>query len=197
MSEQWELYRDNARLSLLRQFHRAEERIARGVVHTEKDATALRLNMDIARGAFDRLSFCITALAEERPNLAVETWHTAHALFDAIYEIGGLSEISESADNRIVEIENRFRKPARIRVAKAKVDKERMQALDAAILACVDGDRTRLSSYEDKMCPARADVVARLQTTDESILTETWPSVSTVRRRIKKLSLLKRISGHS
>jgi hypothetical protein len=196
MTEQWELYRDNAQLSLLRRLHRAEERIARGV-HMEKNAAALRLNIDVARDAFGRLSVCVAALAEERPSLAFEAWHAAHALFEATYALGGLSEISESADNRIVEIENRFRKPARIRVAKAKVDKERMQALDAAILACVDGDRTRLSSYEDKMCPARADVVARLQTTDESILTETWPSVSTVRRRIKKLSLLKRISGHS
>jgi hypothetical protein len=182
MTEQWELYRDNARLWLLRQYHLAEERIARGGVHTEKDAAALRLNMDVARSAFDRLSVCAAALAEERPNLALEAWHAAHALFEATYEIGGLSEISESADERVVTVETKFRTPERRRAAKKeKIDGPRTAALDAAILACVGGDRSKLSSYEAKMRPSHADVIARLP---RAFRTGTWPAESTMRDRI-------------
>jgi hypothetical protein len=182
MTEQWEQYRDNARVSLLRQFRCAEERIARGGVHMEKDAAALRLNIDVACDAFDRLSVCVAALAEERPNLAIEAWHAAHALFEATYAIGGLSEISESADQRVVTVENKIRRPARRRAAKKEnLDGPRTAALDAAILASVDGNRSKLSSYRDKMRPSRDEVIARLPQKFQTT------AASTMRTRIMAL----------
>jgi hypothetical protein len=182
MTEQWELYRDNARLSLLRRFHRAEERIARGGIHMEKDASALRRNIDVARDAFDRLSVCVAALAEERPNLAIEAWHAAHALFEATYAIGGLSEISESADQRVVTVENKIRRPARRRAKKKeKLDGPRTAALDAAILESVDGERSKLSSYRDKLRPSRDEVIARLPQKFQTT------AASTIRTRIMVL----------
>jgi hypothetical protein len=131
MTEQWELYRDNAQLSLLRRLHRAEERIARGV-HMEKNAAALRLNIDVARDAFGRLSVCVAALAEERPSLAFEAWHAAHALFEATYALGGLSEISESAADAVVRHGKRELGKVRGKQQTAKADKWREPALDYA-----------------------------------------------------------------
>lgn len=128
----------------------------------EKDAAALRLNMDAARGAFDRLSLCITALAEERPNLALEAWHAAHALFEATYAIGGLSEISESADKRVVAYETKVRKIRTMHARASAATDERNRIVDDAILACVAGNRSKLLSTREKLTPSHAEVVAKL-----------------------------------
>jgi hypothetical protein len=196
MVAQWELARDKAHKTLDRMSSRAEERLSHGV-YTEGDAVLLKRCLDGARIAYERLVRCLDAFAEERPSLAVAAWHSVEALLDSSYKIGGLSEISESADIRVVTYEARVRKPKRMRGAKQEPAATRMALLDNAILACVNGDVASLSSYQDNMRPPYEEVIAKL---DESLprkdrpTTEgkVWPAVSTVRRRIKAIKARQR-----
>ena len=185
---------------------RARERIGHGV-YSETDASNLVAAMASGDDAFGRLSLCIHALAEERPSLAVEAWHNVAALFDAAFTIGGLSTISNSADDRVLVYEGKVRKPKRMRDAKQATVKredgslrigtaERKDALNKAILYCVDNDTTRLSSYADKLNPAPEAVRAALPNFIGPLdraqpyqgarsSSQSWPSNSTVRTAIR------------
>lgn len=73
------------------------------------------------------------------------------------------------------------------RDAKALEDSVRQSALDASILACVANDLSRLNSYIDKMTPSRDDVVRVLSKHGDSESFKSWPSKSTIQKRIAAL----------
>jgi hypothetical protein len=62
---------------------------------------------------------------------------------------------------------------------------ERRVALHKAILDCVGGDMTRLSSYETKLKPSREEVLARLP--NDLNAPNGWPRISTIRNEIRDL----------
>lgn len=179
-----DLVAERAQRTMARAIERARERLARGV-YTEADAADLQARLTAAEEAFERLTCCLNALAEERPSLAVEAWHNVDALFAAAYAIGGLSEVSDTADQLVVNEETRFRRTATMRKEKQIEAEPRQAALEKAILNCVDGDATRLSSYRDKMVPSR-DAVREIlpQFLPSFDPTKTWPAIETLRRAI-------------
>jgi hypothetical protein len=175
--------RDAARLTLLLWFKKADERI-KADAYVEKDANSLIGAVGAADEAFGRLEGCIKALAEADPYLADEAWRAVNNLVRASYIIGGLSEISESAVRRIDKMDRNRRPAYQNALKKEQIDGPRTAALDAAILAYVDGDRSKLSSYAEKMNPPHGAI---LKLIPARFLKGEWPKPSTVRTRIMAL----------
>jgi hypothetical protein len=148
-------------LAIDRTRDRLAQRLARGV-YTEADAADLEVRLTAAEEAIERLNRCLSALAEERPSLAIEAWHNVDALFAAAYAIGALSEISGAADRFVVEHEQNHRRPRRMRKGRtAKADDEK-KLIEQAILECVGGDLSRLRAYRDRLAPSLEDVREKL-----------------------------------
>jgi hypothetical protein len=175
--------REFARLAIEQAADMAEDRINRGVY--KEEAATLRGHIDVARDEFRAIERCLTMLAGDRQHLTVLGWRAVGLLAEAMYHIGGLMEVSKAADENVLRVENKVRRPARRRdKKKEKLDDPRRAALDVAILACVDGDRSKLSSYRDKMRPSYEEVVARVP---KKFQTKTWPAASTMRTRFMVL----------
>jgi hypothetical protein len=186
----WALQRERVQYTIACLVDRERKRISRGV-YLEADALDLNAATAAADEAFSRLSVCLDVLAEERPNLAVEAWANVWGLFDAAFNIGGRSTISESGNKRVA-----VHKTAKMREAKqATVRKEngsarigtadKQRALEKAILHCVDDDVSRLSSYIDNINPPQKDVRAAMETLiDWFDASKPWPKTSTVRTAI-------------
>jgi hypothetical protein len=177
--------REFARLAIEQAADMAEDRIKRGVYKNNNEAATLRGHIDVARDEFRAVERCLTMLAGDRQHLTVLGWRAVGLLAEAMYQIGGLMEVSEAADENVLRVENKIRRPARRRAKKKeKLDGPRTAALDAVILACVDGDRSKLSSYVDKPNPAYEDVRELMP---KQFLRGKWPKPSTVRNRIMAL----------
>jgi hypothetical protein len=176
--------RDAARLTLLLWFKKADERIKSGAYPVKRDADSLAGAVNAADEAFSRLEGCIKALAETRPYLADEAWRAVNSLARASYVIGGLSEISESAVRRIDKMDRNRRPVYQNALKREKIDGPRTEALDAAILACVDGDRSKINSYEDRLNPTPEAVRAKMPA---KFLVGGWPKTSTIRTRFMVL----------
>jgi hypothetical protein len=173
-----EAHRKFARDAIEQAAERGSDRIKRGR-YVEHEARDLMIHIDNARTALDVLGQHLDGLTRISPEAGLQAWYYVGPLREAMYQIGGLVEVSVSGDLRAKEFDNRVRKPHHARTEKQKKTKARQDALDAAILACVDGEHARLSSSWDKMCPCREDVLPRLSEEHRRIA-----SVSTIRGRI-------------
>jgi hypothetical protein len=156
----------------------AGDRINRGR-YIEREASNLTIHIDNARTALDVLGQHLDCLTRVSPEAGLQAWYYVGPLMEAMYHIGGLMEISVSADLRAEEFDNRVRKPHQARAGKQKKTDARHAAIDVAILACVDGDPERLSSSWDKMRPSREEVLSKLPEEHRCVA-----SVSTIRGRI-------------
>jgi hypothetical protein len=109
----------------------AKDRIERGKFK-HADARTLEANINAAKLAYTRLRHCLPQLPEDRPLVAVEAWHAVGSLAEAMYLIGGLMEISDSAADAVVRHGKRELGKVRGKQQTAKADKWREPALDYA-----------------------------------------------------------------
>jgi integrase len=162
----------------------ARERLGNGV-YTDGDTADLKASLAAANEANERLDSCLSALAVEHPSLAIEARHNLEALVRAVYAIGGLSVISESADRLAVNDWKTFRITRELRNRKEEETKQRHAALEKAVLQCVGGDPTCLSSSADKMAPSRDAVREMLpQLLPSFDPSKKWPATETLRKAI-------------
>jgi hypothetical protein len=180
-AEAIEAHRKFARDAVEQGAELAAARIARGVYDFD-EAAQLSDCVDSGRNSLDAVAVYLDAIARHDPHAGTLAWYFFGTAIENMYCMGGLLSISRAADIHSERYNNKVRIPARRRdVKKEKLDGPRTAALDSAILACVDGERSKLSSYTDAMVPSRDDVLKRLP---EQFIGKSWPSEWTIRTRI-------------
>jgi hypothetical protein len=108
------------------------------------------------------------------------------AAIEAAFHIGKHAGLTQFAEEGPPIIKRNNTEPGR--KSKGRIAAERRAALREAILACVDGDLTRLSSYDAKPRPSRDDVLERLQKNLSALKpTKGWPRISTILKEIRDL----------
>jgi hypothetical protein len=114
--------------------------------------------------------------------------------FDAHRALLFLSKVMEGAFMVGTRCARRVLEEARtdlMRDQKKPGDETRIAALDAAILACVNYDRSVLNTYRDNMVPKYEEVIQELaKHIDKKQLEATkpgWPKLTTVVKRISSL----------
>jgi hypothetical protein len=101
----------------------------------------------------------------------------------AAWIIGSRGDVADSNKVYIRE-----KQGATARDGKAIGDKQRLEALRHAILACVDNDRSRLNGNRDNLCPRREQVLEELpRHIDLRQLKSNWPGLTTLVTQISAL----------
>jgi hypothetical protein len=107
----------------------------------------------------------------------------------AAWIIGSRGDVADS--NKVYV---RQKQGATARDGKATGDERRSAALDAAILACVSDDRSRLNGYRDNLCPARETVLEELpKHIDLKLVKPGWPGLTTLVEHISALKSTTRL----
>lgn len=161
VGEAIEAHRKFARDAIEQAADRAADRIKRGV-YSDREASDLMIHIENARTALDVLGQHLDGLTSVSPEAGLQAWYYVGPLMEAMYAVGGLLEISDSADRHAVTYETTVRRIRQMHAGASKAADERNRMVDDAILACVAGDRSKLLSTREKLTPSHAEVVAKL-----------------------------------